>query len=113
MKTQNENIQELLRLIAENPDLPIVPKVDSDIIADEGYSCWLGGWGIAEVDRYIVDDEKCYFELYGREELVDREWDRLAERTDLSDEQAAAEAEKAVDALKWIKCIAVRITAPL
>lgn len=118
MKTQAEKIQELLKLIAENPDLPIVPTVDSDIVADDGHSSWIGGWGTAEIDRYIIRDERCYFERYDRDELVDKEWDRIMSE-DLSvpeTQQGKAEVElrveQTVDAFEWIKCISVRITTP-
>ncbi len=36
-----EKTKELLKLIEENPDLPIVPMVDAEVIGDDsGY--WLG-----------------------------------------------------------------------
>lgn len=113
IKTQQENIKELLKLIEENPNLPIVPKVDSDIVADAGYAYWLGGFGLAEIDRYYQTDEKVYFENYDREELVEEEWDDIAETNPtITNEFAEIEAEKAVDKLEWVKCIAVSIVLP-
>ncbi len=43
----------LLELMKENPDLPVVPFVDADIIADDS-GFWLGCWGIVRVHYYIV-----------------------------------------------------------
>ena len=41
---ERENREELFRLIKENPELPIVPMVDAEIVADDcGY--WIGAWG--------------------------------------------------------------------
>lgn len=34
-KTQKERLDELFKLIKENPDLPILPMVDSEIVADD------------------------------------------------------------------------------
>lgn len=109
-KPQQENVKELLKLISENPHLQIVSKVDSDIVADHGYSYWLGGFGNAEIDRYYRTDERVYFEKYDREELVEEEWYDIAEANPgFSDEVVEIEAEKAVDELEWIDCIAVSI----
>ena len=50
---KNKNIEELLRLIKENPDLPIVPMVNSGVVVD-GWGYWPGTWGSAYIDEYII-----------------------------------------------------------
>lgn len=40
-------LAELMKLAQENPELPIVPIVDSEIVEDDGYARWLGSWGSA------------------------------------------------------------------
>lgn len=40
MKT--EKTEKFLRLVKENPDLPIIPMVDSTVVADNDYDSWLG-----------------------------------------------------------------------
>lgn len=41
---EKNNRAELFKLIQENPDLPIVPMVDSDVVADDcGH--WMGHGG--------------------------------------------------------------------
>lgn len=57
----NEKTRELFKLIQENPDLPIVPMVDSEIVADDGYNRWLGSWGTAYIGEYLTADERIYF----------------------------------------------------
>ena len=37
--------ENLLQLIKENPDLPIVPMVDQEIVADDCCTWWIGKWG--------------------------------------------------------------------
>lgn len=110
MAEHSENIKTLLELIKENPGLPILPMVDSEICGD-GYGRWSGTWGIAMVDRYVVADNewesRIIFEsdgdvLYALERyLTDDEFERLPD-----DE---TEWKKVYDGLPWIKAIIVNI----
>lgn len=57
-----KNIETLLRLVQENPDLPVVPMVEGSIAWDDsGY--FMAAFGAAEVDEYIVSrqDDRIYF----------------------------------------------------
>lgn len=78
MATSNTN--ELLRLIAENPDLPVVPMVDYEVVY-EGYGRWLGSFGAACVGEYALFGERYYedreefkeqYFSYHEEELCER-----------------------------------------
>lgn len=60
-KSQKERLEELFRLIRENPELPILPMVDSEIVADDVCARWTGSWGSAEIKEYIIGDERVYF----------------------------------------------------
>jgi hypothetical protein len=93
------NVEQLLNLIKENPELPIVPMVDSEIVTDDGYCYWVGAWGTASIDEIYIgregvhiksyDDEEdvlndldsCQYgyDYYGRDiySLTDEEWDEL------------------------------------
>ena len=42
---EKRNREELFRLMKEHPDLPVVPMVDSEIVADDCYTYWMGSWG--------------------------------------------------------------------
>ena len=44
-KTQKERLDVLFKLIKENPDLPILPMVDSEIVADDFCARWTGSRG--------------------------------------------------------------------
>lgn len=72
--------KEFLRLIEENPNLPIVPMVDCEIVGD-GYGRWLGAFGYAYVGEYALYDDRFYDD---REEFKERYYDindeALAER---------------------------------
>ncbi len=54
------NIKELLKLVSENPDLPVVPMVDYDVVADDGYSRWLGSFGYVYVGEYALFKDRFY-----------------------------------------------------
>lgn len=49
----NEETAKLLQIVKENPDLPIVPIVDAEIVGDD-YGYYMGAWGGAYVDEYII-----------------------------------------------------------
>lgn len=108
---ERENREELFRLIKENPELPIVPMVDAEIVADDcGY--WIGAWGRAEVDEYFISEraERVFyksdddvFDVLERH-LSDEEFEALPESEE--------ECRPYYDKLPWIKAIIVYINLP-
>lgn len=63
----NSNVEKLIQLIKENPELPVIPMVETEVVPDDCYSWWLAAFGKAEVSDFYVSDEKVYTD---REELV-------------------------------------------
>ena len=60
VQAMNENIKDLLKLIDEHPDLPVIPMVGQDIVAD----CtgeWVAYFGKAEVKKMCIYGEKVVF----------------------------------------------------
>lgn len=53
-KTQN-----FLNLVRENPDLPIVPMVDYEIVCED-YGRWIGSLGNCYVGEYAIYDERVF-----------------------------------------------------
>mgnify|MGYP007129026779 CR=1 FL=1 len=105
-----ENREELFRLMQENPELPVVPMVDYEIVADDS-GRWLGSWGSSYIGEYLIGEEQVHF----REDDDPSEVDKvLSERygddyyTDMTDEQEAA----AYAGLPWVKAIIVDIDLP-
>ena len=104
---ERENREKLFQLMRENPDLPVVPLVDGEIPGDDcGY--WLGAWGAAELDEYLVGSDGVIFksddDVFDALErfLPGDEYDHLPD-----DE---SECRKIYDALPWKKAIVVYIT---
>lgn len=59
--TRNEATQELLKLAAEYPELPILPQVDGELCTGE-YGWYLGDFGKPEVGEYALYKERFYSE---------------------------------------------------
>ena len=83
-------IDALLKLVEENPALPIVPMVDGEIVAGDNFGTWMGRWGD------VADTLEKY--------LSAAEFDALPE-----DE---SECRQLYDALPWTKAIIVSIDLP-
>ena len=107
-KTQKERLDELFKLINENPELPILPMVDSEIVADDVCSRWTGSWGSAEITEYIIGDERVYFKDDDDPETVLNNCiggvDYWGEPEDV--------VEREFNNLPWIRAIVVNIDLP-
>lgn len=107
-QTQAEKLEALLQLMKENPDLPVVPMVDSEVVGGEYGARWMGSWGRAYIDRYWRGEERLYF--YDENDTEDvleetKGWDWMDEATD-------AEALEVYRGLPWVQCIVVDIGTP-
>lgn len=106
-------IKEFLELVKQNPELPIVPMVDGEIVGCDDYGYWLGCWGRSEITEYYLGKERVHFkdddvedvlnDMDGCEYGYDKNGRDIYE---LSDD----EWYKTYDELPWIKCIVVYIT---
>lgn len=105
-----QNIDKLLKLIKENPELSIVPMVSNDICSDDsGY--WKGEWGSARIDEFLYCPRWNYMafksddDVFGTLEdyLTDYEIERLPESEE--------ECRKIYNRLPWEKAIIVNIEA--
>lgn len=108
MKNQKENSEELFQLIKDNPDLPILPMVDSEIVADDGCSRWAASWGSAYVGEYIIGNERIWFKNEDDAEEVLNDCVGGIDFYGMEDEKVNKEYEK----LPWIKAIIVNIDLP-
>lgn len=55
----NDNIKTLLELINENPELPVICMVDSDVVADD-YGRWMAQIGWSRIGEYALYNERYY-----------------------------------------------------
>ena len=111
----NDNIKHLIQLIDEHPDLPVVPMVGQDIVAD----CtgeWVAHFGKAEVKKMCIYGEKVIFrewknaidtlEAFEFEGLIVREESKKREET-------IAIINGYLDELDWLEAIIVHIETPI
>lgn len=105
------NTECLLKLIKENPDLPVIPAVDAEVVGDDSH-WWIGSWGRSKVTEYYQGRELLHFKTDDEEEaLVDMVGCKYAETKDgrdvydLSDE----EWKELYDSLPWVEAIVVCI----
>ena len=108
----NENIKDLLKLINEHPDLPVIPMVGQDIVAD----CtgeWIANFGKAEIKKMCIYGEKVIF----REEKNAIKTVEALELEGLTEGRAREESiEKLngyLDELDWLEAIIVHIETPI
>lgn len=89
---QSEKLTQLLELMQANPELPVIPCVDGDVVSGDEYYCWLGSWGESAIQEFIIGKERTY---YRDPELVDN----------MTEEETRA----AYNALPWKKAIFVDV----
>ncbi|MGF7045747.1 hypothetical protein J2T13_000207 [Paenibacillus sp. DS2015] len=112
IEIKQNNINELLKLIQENPDLPIVPMVDGDLGGDD-FGYYMGKWGKAEIDEVYHEDERIYFRSDDEEELEEKIYFRLeSENPAWSDSYSEEKAKEAMAEIEWEKVITVNIGLP-
>ncbi len=94
--------------MTENPDLPIIPLVDYEVVGDD-YGYWMGSFGRSEVGEYALFSDRYFTD---RDELEDRYADYIADDyPDMSDEDFFAMVkEKTKD--WWTEAILVYIGTP-
>lgn len=104
----NPKLAQLMELMKENPHLPVVPMVRDEIVCDDCHAYWMGSWGKAKVDLFLIADERIIFK--GDDDAYDvlchfMDPDRL-------DNMTMAGMYKAYDELPWKKAIIVYIELP-
>lgn len=107
----NDNIKHLIQLMDEHPNLPIIPMVGQDIVAD----CtdeWVAHFGKAEVKKMCIYGEKVIF----REE---KNAIKTVEALDLEGLTEGRTREESIekltgylDELDWLEAIIVHIETP-
>lgn len=106
-----DNIRDLLKLIEEHPDFPVIPMVGQGIVAD----CtdeWIANFGKAEIRKICMYEEAIIF--YDENPL------KMAEALDffndfqggLFDNETNRLTKEAIDSLDWLEAIIVHIETP-
>lgn len=108
---EKNNREELFKLMQENPDLPVVPMVGCEIVADDcGY--WLGSWGRAYVDEYVLAERAERMLFKSDDDVFDalEKYMSYEEFEKLPDSES--ECRPYYEKLPWTKAIIVYINLP-
>ena len=110
----NENIKDVLKLIAEHPDLPVVPMVGQDIVADS-FGEWTAEVGEAEIRKICIYEDAVIF--YNENPLktaglLELDYDTLGLPESMSSGEANKRLKAFIDSLDWLEVIIVHIETP-
>ena len=108
----NDNIKDLLRLIEEHPNFPVIPMVGQDIVAD----CtgeWVASFGKAEVKKMCIYGENVIFreDKNAIKTVETLELEGLTE--DRTREESIEKLNGHLDELEWLEAIIVHIETPI
>lgn len=110
--------EKFLRLVNENPDLPIIPMVDSEVVAGDDFSSWIGSFGDCRIDSYVNINyygENRFFTRYDDESILQEYFEeQIADELGVDDNYEYIEklARKKIKKLPWVKAIIVYIDLP-
>ena len=101
-------IQQFCELVKQNPGLPVLCMVDSDVVADDSYCRYGATIGHSRIDRYVCTDERIYF--YDEADFADV-LERIYDEDFLSD-KSQSELIALYNKLNWTKVIVLNIDEP-
>lgn len=50
------NLENLLKLVTENPDLPVIPMVDTEVVCGDECGYWMASFGKCEIREFAIDE---------------------------------------------------------
>ena len=104
--------EEFLKLVRENPDLPIVPMVSEEVVADDCCSWWKGNFGRSEVTEYYMGREHVHFRDDDEEDVLSDmagcKYDKTKDGRDIYD-LSDDEWKELYKSLDWVQAIVVYI----
>lgn len=112
-ETEKQNREKLFRLMQENPDLPVIPFVDTDVVAGDEFGSWMGSWGAARVDEFVfppADYEPVIFK--SDDDVFDTLEKCLPEEKFAVLPETEEECRLIYNSLPWTKAIIVFIDTP-
>lgn len=115
IEIQQENLNKLIRLMKENPELRVIPMVDQEVVNSDDYCYWAASFGEPRIDYIWGDDERIYFKD-DEEDLIEKKRDSMVDEEEFknfTDEEFDKYAEDYVENLEWEKIITLNIELPL
>ena len=107
--------KELIDLLVNNPDLPILAWVDAELCGDD-FGWWLGRFGKGEIREYAKVKPFGYYE---KDMVFKDDYDDYLEYlvnsdeyVSLSDKEAEEKAMNIINSLDYVKAIFVYVNIP-
>lgn len=103
------NLSNLLALMQSHPNLTVVPMVRKEVVENTGHNYWMGSWGAASIDEFIITDEGVVFK---DDDGPDGEllWSIID--SEKMEAMTIREMEATYNGLPWKKAIIVYIDLP-
>lgn len=101
----------LFRLMEEHPELPVVPMVDSEVVAGDEYGRWIGKFGDAHISEYYIGEDRVFI----RDDDDSGEVEELVTEIcgyDVFEFMTDEEVKGTYSAVPWIRAIIVNIDLP-
>lgn len=111
----NKYTEEFLRIVKENPNLPILPMVWEEVVAENSSCYWAGSFGTTEIKKVYCGERKWHFyDETDTEEQIDTLEDTRHRETSSVDyyEMDDGEIKEEYDNLPWKEYIVVYIELP-
>ena len=115
LNRQQKNVAYLLKLMEERPYLPVIPMVDSEIVADDCGS-WTAFIGAAEIRKVCCHNERVVFldeidpwETMDEMNMSLEDW---GVDDEAPDDIMRKQCLKALNSLEWMEVIEVDIVLP-
>lgn len=91
----NENFEKLIKLHNEDPDLPIIPMVDSDVVCSNEFSFFKGEIGTCGIRDYAEWKDRIYTDKDSLiDDIIDEEYYFSEESDEVVLKKATAKADK-------------------
>lgn len=110
-----DNIKDLLRLIEEHPDLPVIPMVGQDIVADS-FGEWTAEVGEAEIKKICIYEDAVIFydeNTLKTAGLLELDYETLELPDSMSSGEANRRLKAFIDSLDWLEAIIIHIEGPV
>jgi len=111
----NDNIKHLIQLTDEHPDLPVIPMVGQDIVADS-FGEWTAEVGEAEIRKLCIYEDAVIFydeNTLKTAGLLELDYETLRIPESMSSGEANRRLKAFIDSLDWLEAIIVHIETPI
>lgn len=110
---ERKNRDNLFHLMKENPDLPVIPFVNAEVVAGDDFGYWMGSWSTSMVDEFVYPLQNYEPVIFKSDDDVFDTLEKCLPKAEFDAlPETEAECRPIYDALPWTKAIIVTIDMP-